>query len=327
MNAFSRLVVALCVMFPGLTPAQAATLTEDFSTDPLTRGWSTFGNSNLFQWDRMNQNLRVTWDSSQTNSYFHLPLGTILSRSDDFAVSFDLSFSDYVSGTNPNKPYTFQAAIGFLNLAQATLTNFCRGAGVNATYGPKNLVEFNFFPAFDIFLPTVAQAIVATNNSWLYNHDNLLEMPPGQAFRVTMNYTAATRSLTTTVTNNGVQYGPAQVITVPTNFDFRLSSFSISSYSELRADGSILAHGAVDNISIIVPPPPVMNLRGSFSNGFWRAQFLSRSNWLYTLERTADLQAWTNSAVPITGNATNLVLLDTNPPASRAWYRVRAAKP
>ena len=232
-----------------------------------------------------------------------------------------------VSGTNPNKPYTFQAAVGFLNLAQATLTNFCRGAGVSATYGPKNLVEFNFFPAFDMFLPTIAQAIVATNNSWLYNHDNLLEMTPGQTFHVAMNYVAATRTLTTTVTNNGTQYGPMQVMTVPTNFDFRVAAFSVSSYSELRADGSILAHGAVDNIAISVPPPPVKDLTGSFSNGVWRAQFISRTNWLYTLERSQDFQSFTNVSALFPGNATNLTLLDTNPPSSRAWYRVRAVKP
>jgi hypothetical protein len=327
MSLFATIAGALVVGCVSIVPAAAVTIAEDFSTNPLTRGWSIFGNTNLFQWDRTNQNLRVTWDSSQTNSYFHFPLGTILTRGDDFALSFNLSFSDYVSGTNPNKPFAFQAAIGFLSLAQATLTNFCRGAGVNATYGPKNLVEFDFFPALDMFQPTIAQAVVSTNNSWLYNHDNLLDLTPGQLFQVVMMYTASGRTLVTTVTNNGAQYGPTQVITVPTNSDFRVSSFSISSYSELRADGSILAHGTVDNIILNVPPPPVLNFTGAFSNGSWCAQFLSRSNWIYTLEKSLDFQSWTNASTSLLGNATNLTLLDSGPPAGRAWYRVRATRP
>ena len=72
----------------------AATITEDFSADPLQNGWQIFGDPNLFQWDSTNQNLAVTWDSSQTNSYFYKPLGTILAKSDDFSLSFDLQLND-----------------------------------------------------------------------------------------------------------------------------------------------------------------------------------------------------------------------------------------
>ena len=53
---------ALCV---ALSPAQAVTLTEDFSTDPMQNGWQVFGDTNLFTWDSTNQNLAVTWDSTQ----------------------------------------------------------------------------------------------------------------------------------------------------------------------------------------------------------------------------------------------------------------------
>jgi len=62
----------------------ATTLEEDFSSDPATRGWRTFGARSLFNVDSTNQNLRVTWDSSQTNSYFYHSLGTILGKNDDF---------------------------------------------------------------------------------------------------------------------------------------------------------------------------------------------------------------------------------------------------
>jgi hypothetical protein len=185
----------------------AATIEEDFSTNPQLDGWGIFGNTNLFQWDATNHTLEVTWDSSQTNSYFDHPLGTILARDDNFHLSFDLMFQDYTNGTTPGKPYDFEAAIGFLNLANATQTNFSRGAGINKTYGPVNLVEFDFFPAFSIYQPTISQVIVSTNNTWLYNNNNLLDLTPGQWFHVDMDYNGATRTLTTVVTNNGVQYG------------------------------------------------------------------------------------------------------------------------
>lgn len=307
--------------------ARGDTFTEDFSTDPAVNGWQRFGNTSLFTWDSTNQNLRVTWDSSQTNSYFHRPLGTILTRDDDFSLRFDLTFDDYASGTTPGKPYAAPVTVGFLNLDQATHTNFSRGAGANATYGPKNLVEFNFFPAFDMFLPTIDQVIVSTNNAWLYNQDNLLEMTPGETFRVTMNYLGAVRTLTTTISNNGALYGQPQVIIVPTSFDFRVATVSVSSYSDVRDIGSALAHGVVDNFVVVTPPPPAENLTCAFTGVNWQVQFESRTNWTYVLERATNLSFWAAASTSTNGSGSTLALTDTNPPTVNAFYRVRASRP
>jgi hypothetical protein len=108
----------------------AATITESFSSDPIARGWKTFGDHSLFAWNATNQNLAVTWDSSRSNSYFYLPLGTVLSKSDDFSFAFDLRLSDIAIGLSSNKPCTFQIAIGLLNSQSATKTNFYVGTGV-----------------------------------------------------------------------------------------------------------------------------------------------------------------------------------------------------
>jgi len=306
----------------------AATVTEDFSANPLGREWRVFGDTNLFHWSAANQNLEVTWDSSRTNSYFYLPLKTILCSSDDFGLSFDLRFNDYACGTTPGKPYVAEAAIGFFNLDNASQTNFSRGAGINTTYGPKNLLEFEFFPAFDVFLPTIAQVMVATNNnSWLYNHDNLLEMTPGELFHVAMSYNVSNRTLTTVTTHNGVQYGATQTIAVPTNFDFRVPTLSVSSYSDQHSTGSILAHGTVDNIVVTLPPPPVQGLWGHFQNGQWHAEFISRARWTYTLERPTNLVTWAALTVSTAGGDGTLVLQDNNPPTAGASYRVRAQRP
>ncbi len=309
---FGALIVHACA---GL--ASAAAFQEDFSSDPVASGWQIFGDTNLFHWNATNQNLEVTWDSSKGNSYFYHALGTIGAAEDSFSLSFDLVLHDV---TNQN---AFELSIGFLNLVNATQTNFFRGTGRDS----PNLVEFAYFPAFDVFLPTISQVIVSSNGTFLYNHDNLLELTVGDLFHVDMVYDGANRRLTTTAFRNGSAYGSPQTITVPADFDFRIGCISISSYSDTNADGSILAHGTVDNIEVTPPPAPLQALTGGFSNQVWQAQFASRSNWLYALERSADFQSWLDTSPTLVGNGANLVLQDTNPPPGKAFYRVRAERP
>src|SRR4051812_46074569 len=86
--------------------AGAATIVENFNSNPLNDGWKIFGDASLFQWDTTNQDLRVTWDSSQTNSYFYHPLGTILGTNDDFSVDFDLRLDDI--GAGPDGAFSFE---------------------------------------------------------------------------------------------------------------------------------------------------------------------------------------------------------------------------
>ena len=67
--------------------AHAINFTEAFTVNPLTNGWQIFGDANLFDWNATNHNLAVTWDSSQSNSYFYHPLGVTLGTNSDFAFS------------------------------------------------------------------------------------------------------------------------------------------------------------------------------------------------------------------------------------------------
>lgn len=307
------------------SPSEAATFTESFSSNPLADGWQIFGDTNLFQWDPVNQDLQATWDSSQTNSYFYHTLGTILSRNDDFELSFDLTLQDYSIGTSA---YSFEIAIGFLNMVSATQTNFSRGSGKSAAYGPVDLVEFNFFPAFSIYQATIDQVIVATNNSaWLYNENNLLDLTPGDLFHIDMSYLGSTETLTTVITLDGAQYGATQLIQVPAGFDFRVGAVSVSSYSGQHAEGSILAHGTIGNVAVTVPPPPVQTLAGAWSNGVFQVQFLCRSNWLYTLERSGNFHSWAGVSSATPGTSAGLVMQDPNPAPGQAFYRVQANLP
>src|SRR5260221_6666079 len=86
---------------------QAATISESFVSDPAIRGWQSFGVTNLFAWNTTNQNLAVTWDSSKSNSYFFIPVQTILAGSDDFSIALDLYLNDVTAGIDPSKPSTF----------------------------------------------------------------------------------------------------------------------------------------------------------------------------------------------------------------------------
>src|ERR1700679_1262031 len=120
-----------------LSTVRAVTITENFSADPSLDGWQVFGDTNQFQWDSTNRNLDVTWDSTQPNSYFYHPLGTTLTRNDDFSIALDLRLNDIASGVEPGKTGPLQLGFGFLNfnplnLMNATSTNFMRGDFGNA---------------------------------------------------------------------------------------------------------------------------------------------------------------------------------------------------
>jgi len=65
----------------------------------------------------------------------------------------------------------------------------------------------------------------------------------------------------------------------------------------------------------------VQNLVGSLTTGVWRAQFLGRTNWFYTLERTSDFNY--GSSLGHQQKALMVsVLSDTDVPMSNAFYRI-----
>ena len=320
--------------------AGAATFEEDFTSDPFGHGWQVFGDTNLFNWNATNQNLEVTWDSSQSNSYFFRSVGTILARDDDFSLAFDLTLWDIASGSEPGKTGGFEIAIGFLNLETATGVNFLRGV----FGGAPNLVEFDYFPPgyFPDFGPVAATTTpVCISSSGLKFAPKVyapyeFELPANQTAHVMLSYTASNQTLVTVVTIDGVGLGPlpevvltnSSVSTFRAGDDFRVNVVSINSYSSSGDDyDSVLAHGTVNNLTVIAPPPPVQSLSGSFRDGVWEAQFFNRTNWLYTLERTVDLGSWSDVSAAVAGNGTNLVLRDENPPPGNAFYRVRANRP
>jgi hypothetical protein len=321
-----------------LSAAHAATLTEDFANNPSENGWRVIGDTNLFWWDSVNQNLAVTWDSSRANSYFYRSLGTILSRDDDFGLSFNLHLNDFNAGVDPQAPSTFPLSVGFLNLAEAAQPGFLRGTGFSA----QDLVEFSFFPdpgGAWIYGPSLT-AVMIDSSGFHYSTGGFApdNLTTDAVYRVNLNYSASNSNLVMTLTRNNALFVSNSVAQLGGGFtDFRVNALSVSSYSQTGQDtnnhsgavyaGSILAHGTIDDFVVTLPPAPMQNLSGAFNNGLWQVQFLSRSNWLYSLERTTNFVSWRPASASLGGNATNLSLQETNAPTDQGFYRVRAERP
>jgi len=315
-------------------PGRAATILEDFATNPALRGWRAFGDASLFHWNAVNQNLEVTWDSSHTNSFYFLPLGTVLTHSDDFTFSFDVRLSDIRVGSTPGKSNEFEIAIGLINYRSATNSKAFRGAGVSATYGVRNIVEFDYFPDAG-FGDTFATTVISTNNVFSPDQfpDSGLTLSLGDTFRLTLSYVASNQILHTAATKNGLPFSPLADVALAGKPDFRVDSFAVTSYSDAVQTGSpiyygsVLAHGIVDNVQLTVPPITLPHLQVRQTNAMWLVEFAGVTNWIYTLEGSADFSMWTAVAPAITGTGVLAGLRDTNAPTGMMFYRVRAERP
>jgi hypothetical protein len=331
-------LAGLCVV----SASRAATLVEDFSTNPQAGGWQEFGDTNLFNWNSTNGTLEVTWDSTHSNSYFYHPLGLQLTRYDDYSIEFDLRLSDIASGVEPGKTGPLQIGIGLLNLAQATSTNFMRGA----YGGAPNVAEFDyytdgFYEDGGVIYPapasTVPSFIPGTNPHHyapVFVSVYETELPTNQTVHIRLVYTAVDQTARLSVTTNGVRISqlPPLVLSDAGNSQFTLTdnfhvdTFSISSFSSNGDDyDSVLAHGTIDNVVVQTALVRVGQIAGAFTaGGAWQAQFFAHTNWLYTLERTSDFKSWTAVSTTLRGTEDLMTLQDTNSLPAQAFYRVRA---
>jgi hypothetical protein len=308
---------ALCSTAFGAVPP--VSVFEDFRFNPLTNGWKTFGQTNLFAWNATSQNLEVTWDSSKSNSYFYKPLGRTLTRDNRFHLYFDLRLSDIAIGTTSNKPYTFQIAVGLLNFRQATNGAFLRGTG----YDSPNVFEFDYFPDSG-FGATISPTVISSNNEFATTFI-LKEVTTGDVFRISMRADDDEGEVSTFVRRNGEFYA-SDVFQYPMNFtDFAVDTVAIASYSDAGQfpdfAGSVLAHGSVDNI-IVDTGSVMLNMEfiGRFENGNWRMDFDTLPEWTYFIDRTEDFADWFLVGSYFSTNYGRATITHTNPPASRAQF-------
>lgn len=316
------LTIAALALLP--VAAIGATIVEDFASDPSTRGWRTFGQGQLFRWDSKAENLQVTWDSSKPNSYYYLPLGTVLGKSDDVQLGFDLRIEEIAVGVSPDKPFTFEVAVGLMRLADATSPIFLRGTGSQS----PNLLEFDYFPDTG-FGATVSPVIVSSNNQIIPSFTAPLELAGGAVYSIQLRYTAADQTLATIIHRDGEIIGPIKEVNLgPTFTDYRLDAVSISSYSDEGAGGSLLAQGTIDNVTVAFPDPPTIELSGAVVEGIMQVTFIGRTNWIFTLERSDDWKGWRATSTGVARTEGQLVLRDESSPApgGAAFYRVRSER-
>lgn len=300
----------------------AAVLSEDFSSDPASHGWQVYGSTNLAQWDSTNHNLQFTWDSGQPNTYYYHPLGTVLNRDDDFSLAFDLLLKDIGPGPDPTKTFSFGITVGLLNFGEATKPGYLRGTG----YSSPDLCEFDYF--FDSgFGATAWPLIVDTNSNFNYNSSDdyaVYAFHNNESYHIAMSYAASNHTMITTVSSATTNFTIIDPLASSLG-DFRVDTISVTSFNDDQGYGSsVLAHGTVGNISVTLPPSPVTSYTGALSNGIWNATFVSRTNWSYILQRSTDLNTWTDAATA-SGTGGQLQLQD-NSNGTMQFYRVKAQR-
>ena len=333
----SSVALLLTILLMVWEASHAASWVEDFSTDPVGNGWLRWGEPSLFQWDASNAVLDVTWDSSHPNSYFYWPLGTVLTKQDDFQVRFEFVLDSIAIGVGEGKPYTFELAMGFIHFASATQTNFFRGSGMNATYGPRNLVELDYFPDSG-FGATLAPTVVSTNNRIAFSDNHPLELVPGDRYEIVMTHLSSQQILRTQARRNGDAFGLPPNSTLAdldlNGFpDFRVDAVALCSYSDEHQSppefrGSLLARGAVDRIEATFPDPPLNGILAGFEDEHWKVEFEARGGWGYYLERSGAFREWVTVDHTTLGQDGPVVLVHTNAAVlSGGFYRVRAERP
>lgn len=298
--------------------SHAILVREKFLTDPALDGWQEFGDTNLFQWNSTNHDLDVTWDSTQTNSYFYFPLGRTYTQADGFYVRFDLQLKDAVAFNSGS-----QLAVGLLHYSDATSTNFSR-----ANFTSPNLAEFDYFPQFTygttVYPDSAEVSLIDATGMNLFFAQDTLTLQPGVNYQVEFWHRPGAEAISCDVSTNGQiisslpvanTYGPIG--------GFQLDMLAVINYSDDGFGDSILAHGSVNDL-VFASPLPVNLIQASATGS---ARFASDTNWLYTLEQSIDLTNWTAAAPAVFGNGTNLVLQATNSPLDHAFYRVHADLP
>lgn len=266
-----------------------ATVLDDFSSDPFARGWQRLGEGDLFGWDAAGERLQVTWDSSRSNSACIIPLSTSLARTDDFEFSVDLTLEDIAIGLNEDQSFTFQLAIGWISVADFSRGEFRRGTGHDAW----NVVEFDYFPDSG-FGPTISPVALSMNRQWFWQPMTVgVTLEINRAYRIRMAFDAQQQEIRTELMVDG-QPGPeVKTVRAPAGFtDFRLDAFGILSYSDAGADGSIRAHGVLDNLVLQFPEAPRPVLKWAEGAVGSVLQCEGRKGWSFRLLRSGDLRNW-----------------------------------
>ncbi|HNQ25072.1 MAG TPA: alkaline phosphatase family protein [Phycisphaerae bacterium] len=82
---------------------------------------------------------------------------------------------------------------------------------------------------------------------------------------------------------------------------------------------------SADNLSFVLIPrahPPFSILALARTNGTWQVEFETQTSRLYSLQRSLTFDGWENVGTAILGDGSRQTLVDVNPPAGQAFYRI-----
>lgn len=291
---WKSLVVALLllILIPAARAQTAVGWSESFDTDPPAAGWEATGDTSLFVWRPSVGELAVTWDSSRPNSYFRRALPVPVTSTNDFHLGFTLRLDAAAGGVHPGRPGPFQIALGLQRRAAADSPGFLRGTGNDS----PDLVEWNWFPDTG-FGATISPVIVSSAGRF-HPAFTFEELMLGTVHRVSMAWDAARRRLRAELDSGGDRVPVVTEVTFPAGAgDFVVDAFAVASYSDAGQTppeyaGSILAEGAVDDVSVWIAQPrgPALSLARA-GNG-WRLTWPGWPGWRYRVEATEDFLLW-----------------------------------
>jgi len=322
------LPLLLLLLSLALTPVSgmglAVTLTEEFDSNPLERGWTVSGRADLFTWNPALQRLEVTWDSSAPHSLFALPLGETLTTNETFAFGLDLVLTEAVGGARPPRTGAMQVAFGLLDLERARSEHYPRSAG-----RAFDLVEFNWFPegeipGFGVVDPTVSPVLFDSAGRIAAAFTFPLDLPLEVLHRIRCEFHPKLRELRTTLISGGVEQA-VRTVKLPAAFaDFSLNAFAVMNWSE--ADNpfdSLLARGHVDRIVVELPAPPIGQIEMPEPG---HVSFMNVEGWRYDVEASEDLVDW-QIIGSISGSGVRSTVPDNRAISSGVqFYRVRATR-
>ena len=309
---------------------QSDLFTEDFSQNPSQRNtWWVAGDASHFHWNAEHQRLDVTWDSTRPNAFYLHPLPTILTRAESFHFRFRLQLSDLQ--TTPGES-TFQIAVGLVRQADSQSPGFFRGAGIHPIWGPRNLIEFDYFPPSEAVTATFSAVAVATNNArWAMVNRFPFELEPSVPHQIEIRHAATESQLELRVLRDGLPLTGGTTHLDARFGDFRVDAFAVISYNGAHQPagygGQILAHGSIDDIEIEYPPGPKVVLQPSSPAEPATFAIESVPGWFPVLERRVEGGPWL--ALPANPISTDhgWRLTDTEPPPLSALYRARLERP
>ena len=261
---------------------------ETFDSDPLTKGWSVHGDKSLFEWDEDSESLRVKWDTERPNSFFYKPLGRVLTESNSFAFTFQITLDSVKAGYLEGKPYTFQVALGLLNISSAIDKNFNRGTGSDS----PNLVEWDYFPDTG-FGATVSPALASDKSEFSAGFTFPAELLIGKTYSIKLIYNSEERVLKTEMLEDGKSWETIQTVEISSDFSgFFVDTFSISNFSAKDSESSLLAIGTVDEVALVTSDT-LPKLFGVKINGSqWEAKSFLIEPEIWKVETSNDVLNW-----------------------------------